>query len=152
QVGAASSRFWIDGLRPSPASQTTLRAHGAPKPLRTLFSGTDGPGRIRSMRTMTDKGTVEIVPDAERLAAQVAELVIPAARNAINEHDIFNVALAGGSTPKAAYELLATDEYKERVAWEKVRIYFGDERNVPPEDDRSNFKMANDALLRPLGI
>jgi len=101
---------------------------------------------------MTDKGTVQIVPDAERLAARVAELFITAARNAIDERGIFSVALLGGSTPKAAYELLATDEYKERVAWEKVRIYFGDERNVPPEDDRSNFKMANDALLRPLGI
>ena len=101
---------------------------------------------------MKDKAMIEIVPNAERLASRAAELFITTARNAIGERGEFTVALAGGSTPKAAYELLATDEYRRLIAWENVRFYFGDERNVPPDDDRSNFKMASDALLRPLGI
>ena len=104
------------------------------------------------MRAMANKGQVEILDGPAQLARRAAGIFIFAAKRAINERGTFNVALAGGSTPKAAYELLATDEYNGRVAWENIRFYFGDERDVPPDDDRSNFRMANDALLRPLGI
>jgi len=62
------------------------------------------------------------------------------------------VALAGGSTPKAAYELLASTAHRGRVAWDAVRFFFSDERCVPPENPESNYGMANDTLLKPLGI
>src|SRR5436190_23860464 len=57
-----------------------------------------------------------------------------------------HVALAGGSTPRAAYERLA----RLPVAWDRCTLWFGDERCVPPEDERSNFALANGALLRRL--
>lgn len=59
----------------------------------------------------------------------------------------FSVALAGGSTPKAVYELLAKPENANRVDWGKTMCFWGDERWVPPSDDQSNEGMARKALL-----
>lgn len=54
-----------------------------------------------------------------------------------------SVALAGGRTPRALYERLATQEYD----WEALDVFFGDERCVSPDHPDSNFRMANEALL-----
>ncbi len=72
--------------------------------------------------------------------------------SAIESNGRFAVALAGGSTPKALYRLLATKEFSSRIDWEKVFFFFGDERNVAPDDEQSNFRMANENLLQPLQI
>jgi len=65
---------------------------------------------------------------------------------AIDERGRFAVALAGGSTPKATYEILARD-YANRLDWSRVHVFFGDERTVPPEHEDSNYRMANETLL-----
>jgi 6-phosphogluconolactonase len=54
--------------------------------------------------------------------------------------------LAGGSTPKAMYGVLAR-EYAGRIDWSRVHIFFGDERPVPPDHDDSNYKLASETLL-----
>ena len=54
--------------------------------------------------------------------------------------------LAGGSTPKATYEILARD-YADRIDWSNVHVFFGDERTVPPDHEDSNYRMAREALL-----
>jgi 6-phosphogluconolactonase len=54
--------------------------------------------------------------------------------------------LSGGGTPRAAYELLAT-RYRDRVPWAHVHLFWGDERFVPPDDPRSNYRMAREALV-----
>ena len=74
------------------------------------------------------------------------------AREAIARRENFAVSLAGGTTPTAAYRLLAQPPYKDAIDWSAVQIFFGDERCVPPDDDRSNYKMANEAFLRAVGI
>ena len=58
-------------------------------------------------------------------------------------------ALSGGSTPRALYRLLAdpASPYRERIAWEAIHFFWGDERHVPPDDPDSNFRMAREALL-----
>ncbi len=61
---------------------------------------------------------------------------------ASQRHGRFDVALAGGSTPKAAYELLGARPFCDAIDWTRVRFFFGDERCVPPDDDDSNYKMA----------
>ena len=66
--------------------------------------------------------------------------------------DRFTVALAGGSTPRGMYELLAADMYRDRIDWQKVHIFFGDERCVTPESDYSNYRMANASLLMNVSI
>ena len=63
----------------------------------------------------------------------------------------FYVALAGGSTPAAAYRLLAASAFDD-LDWPKIFFFFGDERCVPPDNDRSNFKMARTTLLAPRDI
>lgn len=62
------------------------------------------------------------------------------------------MALAGGSTPKSLYQLLASDKFKDQIDWRKVFFFFGDERNVPPDSKKSNYRMANENLLQPLQI
>jgi 6-phosphogluconolactonase len=93
-----------------------------------------------------------VVAGEAELARALAEHVAEAAREAIAARGRFDLALAGGSTPKAAYELLAAAPLRDTVDWAKVRFFFGDERCVPPDDPQSNYKMARDALLAPLGI
>ena len=58
-----------------------------------------------------------------------------------------SVALSGGSTPKAMYELLAKRPLVARLPWERVHWFWGDERFVPHGDSKSNFRMARDAML-----
>lgn len=65
--------------------------------------------------------------------------------------DSSNIVLAGGSTPRAAYEELVTAARSSELSLGGVTVWFGDERCVPPGDDRSNYKMAKEALLDPLG-
>jgi 6-phosphogluconolactonase len=99
-----------------------------------------------------ERSNLIVVPDAEALAERVARHTLDAGTNALARHGRFDVALAGGSTPKAAYELLASSRFRSELDWRRVRFFFGDERCVPPDDDQSNFKMARTALLDPLGI
>ncbi|MBC8099189.1 MAG: 6-phosphogluconolactonase [Armatimonadetes bacterium] len=89
------------------------------------------------------KLAVYATPDA--LAAAAAEQVIATAAEAIAARGRFTLALAGGSTPKAVYALLATQA--ARVDWGRVHLFWGDERTVPPDHPDSNYRMAYDALL-----
>ena len=97
-------------------------------------------------------GKLEIVADENALARAAAERFIAAAKSAKAEKGKFNVALAGGSTPKAMYDLLVSDEMRDGVEWDSVRFYFGDERCVMPEDPDSNYGMARKHLFEPLEL
>lgn len=88
-----------------------------------------------------------IYPDPDAFVHGAAELVAGLAQAAIAETGRFTIALAGGGTPRPIYALLATPEFAGRIDWAKVQVFFGDERCVPPEDERSNFRMAREALL-----
>lgn len=85
--------------------------------------------------------------DAAEIAEKAAQYVVEAAAEAIALSGRFTIALAGGRTPKALYELLASDEYADKVDWANVEIFFGDERTVPPDHPDSNYRMAKEALL-----
>lgn len=95
---------------------------------------------------------IKTYPDPETLAREAALHFIECANEAIAEHDHFAVALAGGSTPKALYETLATVELVSRVEWEKVHVFWGDERCVAPNHEDSNYRMAFNVMLRHLPI
>ncbi|MBB3057175.1 6-phosphogluconolactonase [Mucilaginibacter gotjawali] len=86
----------------------------------------------------------------EVLAALAAHFV-KVANEAIAAKGKFSVALSGGSSPKKLYELLASD-YEDKLEWDKVYFFFGDERNVPQTDKDSNYLMAKNALFAPLLI
>lgn len=95
---------------------------------------------------------LRIAADEAALAELVTKFLSAKARDAIAARGRFDLALAGGSTPKAAYALLAAEPYRSAIDWSRVRFFFGDERCVPPADPQSNFKSAHDALFGPLGI
>ncbi|HZE64952.1 MAG TPA: 6-phosphogluconolactonase [Pyrinomonadaceae bacterium] len=88
----------------------------------------------------------------EQVAQAAAERFVDCSIASTRDHDSFAVALAGGSTPRRAYELLATDEFKIRINWPRVHIFFGDERAVPPDDPQSNYRMVNDVLISRVTI
>ena len=88
----------------------------------------------------------------QELVATVAEQLCEIARDSIAARGQFSLVLAGGSTPRALYQLLATPEWQNRINWHKALVFFGDERAVPPDDERSNYKMAREALLQHIPI
>jgi 6-phosphogluconolactonase len=62
------------------------------------------------------------------------------------------IALAGGSTPRSVYRLIGTGEGAARIEWDRVHLYFGDERMVPPTDAESNYRMVHEELVSRIGI
>ncbi|EIA07716.1 6-phosphogluconolactonase [Flavobacterium frigoris] len=95
---------------------------------------------------------VRIFNNKEEITTNAANIFVAAAQNAILERGRFVVALTGGSSPVAVYKLLATPAYQEKIDWEKIFIFWGDERWVPLDDERSNAKMAYDCLLSHVSI
>jgi 6-phosphogluconolactonase len=85
-----------------------------------------------------------VLADADAVARRAAELVADAARRAAAERGRFVIALAGGTTPRIAYERLAE---LSPMPWAATHVWFGDERCVPPDDPDSNYRMAREALL-----
>jgi 6-phosphogluconolactonase len=86
-------------------------------------------------------------PDSGTLAVGAAEHLIELANSAIAEHGRFSIALSGGSTPQSLYELLATPSYAERINWQQMHIFWGDERCVAPDHVDSCYHMAREAML-----
>ena len=93
------------------------------------------------MTDQLDKPTLHVFPDKPGFISGVAEFIIGVAAGAIAERCRFIVALSGGGTPRPVYARLSTAGYRDRIAWEKVHILFGDERCVPPDDPRSNYRI-----------
>jgi len=94
---------------------------------------------------MPDIQAVETFPDDEALAARAFALFVEAAREAVQARGRFLVALTGGSGPVKAYERLA--QAPDAVEWTKSFVFLGDERFVPPDDERSNDRQARRCLL-----
>jgi 6-phosphogluconolactonase len=97
-------------------------------------------------------GEIEVYADADVLARAAAEHFVAQAAQAIAARGRFVVALAGGSTPRATYALLASDEFVARVDWLRVHTFWSDERCVPPDHRNSNYRLAREALLTGVPI
>jgi 6-phosphogluconolactonase len=93
-----------------------------------------------------------VCDDRDALNREAATRFVDLAASAVAERGRFMVALSGGSTPKALFELLATEEWRSRVEWEHVHLFWGDERFVPRDHQDSNFRMANEALISHVDI
>ena len=81
-------------------------------------------------------------------AHDAANFILTRARESLDERQQFRIALSGGNTPRSVYAEMA----KRDVPWKKFLFTFGDERCVPPENDESNFRMANEALFRQAAV
>ncbi len=94
---------------------------------------------------------ITVLDDAQSVYVHAAEEIAHFAGEDICTHAEFTIALSGGSTPAAVYELLAT-RFKLSVDWKEVQFFWGDERCVPPDHELSNYAMANRTLLSHLAL
>jgi 6-phosphogluconolactonase len=102
---------------------------------------------MRSGKNLQIKYYVE--PDTAALARRAVEYLVEMTGEAVEAHGRARIAISGGSTPKATFELLAdpSQPWHRRMPWEMLDIYWVDERCVPPGDDLSNYRMTREALL-----
>src|SRR5688572_21559124 len=89
---------------------------------------------------------VIVVPDSAAAADAGARLWVDTVRQALAAHGVFHVALAGGTTPRDMHRKVS-EQADLDYAWHRTHVFFGDERAVPPDDDRSNFGIASEALI-----
>jgi 6-phosphogluconolactonase len=94
---------------------------------------------------------VYVYPDVDSLSRAAARALVHRVRAAVEAEGRCALALSGGTTPRLLYRLLAT-EFRDRVPWGQVDLFWGDERYVPPDDPRSNFRVAADTLVAHVPI
>jgi 6-phosphogluconolactonase len=95
---------------------------------------------------------IRIVDSPEALASEAATDFVRLARESALAEGEFSVALAGGSTPRRLYELLASESFRAAVAWSQIHFFWGDERHVPPNHAESNYRMAFESLLAKVPV
>ena len=97
--------------------------------------------------------TVELFANGMEIARRSAADVVHIAGDAVAAHGAFTIALSGGSTPKVLYALLAEHpSLRNTLPWDKMKVFFGDERHVGPGHADSNFQMATDAMLSKVSL
>lgn len=98
--------------------------------------------------------SLQVASNPQELSRFAAEHFARLAIESQRQKQLFNVALAGGSTPKALYELLADENepYRKQLYWKNTHFFWGDERHVPPDHPDSNYRMASEAMLASLCI
>jgi len=94
----------------------------------------------------------EVFASPAELAEAAARTVADELAAALERSGSAALALSGGSTPRTLYRLLALPEHRASIAWDRVDVFFGDERCVPPIDVDSNYRMAHETLLGPLQL
>lgn len=95
---------------------------------------------------------IQIYNNTTDINTAAADLFVATAQQAIAKKDKFTAVLTGGSSPAGIYKLLASNDYKNKIDWSKVFIFWGDERWVPLTDDLSNAKMSYASLLSHVPI
>lgn len=90
--------------------------------------------------------------DVSSLQASAAAEIVEAAGSAVRERGICRLALSGGSTPRALYRSLATPPLVSSIDWERLELFWSDERDVPPDDPRSNYRMAHEAIVSKVPV
>jgi len=106
------------------------------------------------MTKIGGKTDVHISANSEELARFAAEQFVRLAIEAQRERGLFTVALAGGSTPKTLYVLLASEQesYRAQLDFGMIHFFWGDERHVPPDHPDSNYRMASEAMLSKVPV
>ncbi|HLZ43266.1 MAG TPA: 6-phosphogluconolactonase [Candidatus Sulfotelmatobacter sp.] len=100
---------------------------------------------------MKSSAEIRILTTPQELFEAAAEEVIRDANEAVHARGRFTIALSGGSTPKALYNLLATNA-RNALPWDRMFFFWGDERHVPPTDADSNYRMAAEVMLSKVPV
>lgn len=93
------------------------------------------------------------IPGEEKITVQIAaSYFVALCQSAVEDHGYFSVALSGGSTPKTLYNALTSPPYRDHIPWDKLYLFWSDERAVSPDDPESNYRMTLDAGFGKMGI
>jgi len=95
---------------------------------------------------------IKIVENYEDLCVKAVQEILDLSSKKIAMQNKFTLVLSGGSTPKGIYQSMASPLFRDKFSWENIHFFWGDERWVPPEDQRSNFRMATEALFTKVKI
>ena len=95
---------------------------------------------------------IAIFDDKHTLSQNVAEYIMRIVKESIALYGRFTIALTGGTTPGEAYSLLGSEPIKSQIDWQRVHIFWGDERCVPQNNPDSNFYLAQEVLLDKIAI
>ncbi len=101
---------------------------------------------------MPGHANIIIAENADRLAVMGVELFCRNARRGIERSGRFAVAISGGSTPRAMHRLLAREPYVSEICWQKIHLFWVDERLVPAHDPASNYGAAREDFLAAVPI
>ncbi|MGD8500228.1 MAG: 6-phosphogluconolactonase [Phycisphaerales bacterium] len=105
------------------------------------------------MKTTTKYSpNVEVVSDPESLAQRSVEIFVADAEKAIKAKDVFYVAVSGGHTPKRFFELLGEMPQADSLPWDRIQLFWVDERIVSADSQWSNYKLAADTFLAQVAI
>jgi len=96
--------------------------------------------------------SLHVLKDIEELSVYTADWLVDYIKEVLSKQNRFSIVLSGGSTPKKLYKLLATDKYKTQIDWQRLHVFWGDERYVPFTDERNNARMAFEELLDHVAI
>lgn len=98
------------------------------------------------------KPNIKVAGDPESLARQCLEFFVAKAEKAIEEEGAFRVAISGGNTPKRFFELLGEAPQAKNLPWDKIQLFWVDERYVPPDSPSSNYRLAAGTFLTKVAI
>ena len=95
---------------------------------------------------------LHIYKNKEELSQAMASWMCEMIAGKLKEQEYFSLVLSGGSTPQLLYKTLISDDFKDKINWSRIHVFWGDERVVPYADDRNNAKMAHELLLNHVDI
>lgn len=95
---------------------------------------------------------VHIYKDPHKVSEALAQWISDRIEEVLSKQEFCTLVLSGGETPKPLYEILATKEFQKKINWQRVHIFWGDERVVPSNDSRNNAKNAYDLLIDHIDI
>jgi 6-phosphogluconolactonase len=98
------------------------------------------------LMALTARPDLRVCADLAELSLRAADAAAGTINNAVRTAGTCSIVLSGGSTPRTLYGLLAS-QFQAQIPWPHVHVFWGDERYVPPEDSRSNYRMARETLL-----
>ena len=101
---------------------------------------------------LDDRVDLVVYPGLDELSQASLEFFCDCAADAIKEKGVFFAAISGGTTPGRFFELLSVSELSRSLQWEKIHLFWVDERYVSAESEMSNYKLASDTFLSKLDI
>jgi 6-phosphogluconolactonase len=101
----------------------------------------------------TKNREIQIVENGEAVSRAAAEMLVSLALEKLTSKESVAVALSGGSTPKNMFAILANEAaLRDRMPWDRVHFFWGDERHVAPDHSDSNFRMTNETMLAKVPV